>query len=78
MQTISTILVVRCSDTIPAQNWLNTRFEKVGMMRVTRRIVAMGSVKALRVEMAVRNEIESARKRKKDSLGNNQQENIIP
>jgi hypothetical protein len=51
MQTISAILVVRCSDTIPAQNWLNTRFDKVGMVRVTRSVVAIGAVKAVRDEM---------------------------
>ncbi|WP_168710078.1 hypothetical protein [Massilia sp. Mn16-1_5] len=61
IQTISAILVVRCSDTIAAQNWLNTRFDKVGMMRVTRRVIAMGSLKAAR-EMAVRNEIKSGKR----------------
>jgi hypothetical protein len=33
---MSAILAVRCSDTIPAQNWINTLVDKVGMVRVTR------------------------------------------
>ena len=67
MQTISAILVVRCSDTIPAQNWLNTRFDKVGMVRVTRSVVAIGAVKAVRDEMGWEYI-------KKDIAGNNQKE----
>ena len=70
MQTIRAILVVRCSDTIPAQNWLNTLFDKVGMMRVTRSDDCNGIGKGGALEMAVRNEIKSMRKEIKDFFGN--------
>jgi hypothetical protein len=57
MQTISAILVVRCSDTIPAQNWLNTRVDKVGMVRVTRSGGCNRSGKGLRDGISVRNKL---------------------